>query len=492
MQRQRSNGRRSAGGADGRALVVALMVAGLWMASRSVPAAEAVSPWANGGASATAKTTDTDGKPAASTAAPSAPPTAAAGAGAVPVAQAMAFPAAVITGGTIPPGWQPQAVSWPAIGPDGRPTSMVVAPTYTFTYAIGPPVMLAMPVNRPQAVMRPVPAPGWNYATQSLPPPAYQLPTQVARPATPWQYPAGAPALAGQPIVPPGPPLPVYAPPQQPYPPPVYAGPPPVPQMVGPQSAPQMAGPPPFIQGAQPDQWVAGGAAVPAPPNVGQPPAPMVQSLAALAPPAIAGAAAAAGQASSSPPPTALVSVPQLAPQAGPQTAPQMVPLGSGNDLSPPQSVGQSPTPPAGRSPTVHAWRVVGVHDGDTITCLDENNVQQKVRLAEIDAPEIGQDYGKVSREALADLVFGKTVQVVDQGKDRYGRWIGRVSVGGTDVNRQLVATGNAWHYSAYSQDASLAGLQAQAQAQRKGLWAQADPVAPWDYRKAGQLPATT
>ena len=123
------------------------------------------------------------------------------------------------------------------------------------------------------------------------------------------------------------------------------------------------------------------------------------------------------------------------------------------------------------------------MHDGDTVTCLDENNQQQKIRLAEMDAPEIGQDFGQVSRDALADMVFGKTVEVRDEGKDRYGRWIGHLYVNGTDVNRQMIATGNAWHYAAYSKDASLAALQDQARAQRLGLWAQSNPVPPWEFR---------
>ncbi|NBT14603.1 MAG: nuclease [Planctomycetia bacterium] len=134
-------------------------------------------------------------------------------------------------------------------------------------------------------------------------------------------------------------------------------------------------------------------------------------------------------------------------------------------------------------------WRVVGVHDGDTITCLDENNQQQKVRLSEIDAPELGQDFGKVSREALASMVFGKTVEVVDDGKDRYGRWLGHVLVNGADVNREMVATGNAWHYAAYSRDASLGQFQAQARGQQIGLWAQPNPVPPWDYRATEKKP---
>jgi micrococcal nuclease len=162
-------------------------------------------------------------------------------------------------------------------------------------------------------------------------------------------------------------------------------------------------------------------------------------------------------------------------------TGPQMQPVSTS-----PQSAPLVPTqPPAGRSANSHLWRVVGVHDGDTITCLDENNQQQKIRMAEIDAPEIGQDFGKVSRDAMAGMVFGKTVEVVDDGKDRYGRWIGHVYVNGMDVNRQMVATGNAWHYAAYSKDQSLADLQSQAQAQKLGLWAQPNPTPPWEFRKA-------
>ena len=126
------------------------------------------------------------------------------------------------------------------------------------------------------------------------------------------------------------------------------------------------------------------------------------------------------------------------------------------------------------------------MQDGDTLTCLDETNQQQKVRLAGIDAPEIGQDQGKASREALAGMVFGKTIEVVDEGRDRYGRWIAQVAVNGVDVNRQMVATGNAWHYAAYSNDQMLAALQSQAQSQRIGLWSQADPVPPWVFRQNG------
>ena len=57
--------------------------------------------------------------------------------------------------------------------------------------------------------------------------------------------------------------------------------------------------------------------------------------------------------------------------------------------------------------------KVVSVADGDTITVLDADKQQHKIRLEGIDAPEKAQPYGKDSKKALSDLVFGKDVQVL-------------------------------------------------------------------------------
>ena len=186
-----------------------------------------------------------------------------------------------------------------------------------------------------------------------------------------------------------------------------------------------------------------------------------------------------------SPPPTQWV---PASPDALPDSSVPAQPVSSVPSLS-----GDSapPNPTASRAANAHLWRVVGVYDGDTITCIDDTNTQQKIRMAEIDAPELGQDFGTVSREAMAAMVFGKTVDVTDSGKDRYGRWIGHISVNGLNVNREMIATGNAWHYAAYSSDPSLAAVQSQAQIQKLGLWAQPNPTPPWNYRKNGTNPAS-
>lgn len=126
---------------------------------------------------------------------------------------------------------------------------------------------------------------------------------------------------------------------------------------------------------------------------------------------------------------------------------------------------------------------VVGVHDGDTITVLVAKD-QYKIRLDGIDAPELSQAFGRVAKTFVSDRVFGKKVEVRISNKDRYGRYIGEVFIAGRSVNREIVAAGLAWQYRQYSKDAELARLEAEARAKRIGLWKDAHPIPPWDYRK--------
>ncbi len=417
------------------AMAVAIACAVDVVAHGQTPSDEAkVSAWATGGTSATAQPGDGDGKP------PS-------GAMAMPYWQAPAAPQAVIQGGAIPPGWQPQAIPYHGIGPDGRPITMYLAPTYVFTYQAGPPVLAAAVAAGGVARTVPgTPATGWNYATSGAQPvnPALPAATVARYPASPYQFPSDSRALTGTPVVPPA----------------GSAAPPPQSWAAAPTAPPATP---------QPSQWVSS-----APPPAA-PATPPSGNWVTVVPPAVATAALAAGASSAG----AATADPALA--AVPPANPPTSTVGS----TPAQPVSSGLAAPPSSVAAPHLWRVVGVQDGDTLTCLDETNQQQRIRLSDIDAPEIGQDYGKASREALASLVFGKTVEVYDQGRDESGRWIARVMVDGIDVNRQLVATGNAWHYAAYSNDQTLAAVQAQAQSQQQGLWATASPTPPWVYRES-------
>lgn len=126
--------------------------------------------------------------------------------------------------------------------------------------------------------------------------------------------------------------------------------------------------------------------------------------------------------------------------------------------------------------------RVSHVTDGDTLTVL---NGQQPVvvRIAEIDAPEDGQAWGRQSRQALGDLLADQMVTVDERARDHYGRTVARIRVGSIDAGEELVRHGHAWHFTRYSNDAHLAELQDEARAAKVGLWSQPDPIAPWDYR---------
>lgn len=130
-------------------------------------------------------------------------------------------------------------------------------------------------------------------------------------------------------------------------------------------------------------------------------------------------------------------------------------------------------------------FRVVTVHDGDTVTVLDGAKVQHKIRLHGIDAPELHQAFGARAKKALADKVFGRDVTVRVTVRDQYGREVGDIYIGERWVNLEMVAEGLAWRYSAFSRSQRLAEAEQKARADKLGLWGEANPVPPWQYRKA-------
>jgi endonuclease YncB( thermonuclease family) len=143
-------------------------------------------------------------------------------------------------------------------------------------------------------------------------------------------------------------------------------------------------------------------------------------------------------------------------------------------------------------SETVHG-KVAAIADGDTITVLDAQRVQHKIRLAGIDAPEKKQAFGQRAKEHISALVFSRHVDVEAEKKDRYGRTVGKVMVDGQDVNLVMVAAGFAWHYKQYEREQSASDrllysrAEEDARQARRGLWRDTDPMAPWDWRKASR-----
>lgn len=134
--------------------------------------------------------------------------------------------------------------------------------------------------------------------------------------------------------------------------------------------------------------------------------------------------------------------------------------------------------------------RVVGVRDGDTVTVLDANQRQHKIRLSGIDAPEKGQPFGTRSKEHLSRLAFGKGVAVEWHKRDRYKRMVGKLLMNGQDLNLEQIRAGMAWHFKKYEAEQSLserivcANAENEARMARRGLWRDVSPVPPWQFRK--------
>jgi endonuclease YncB( thermonuclease family) len=141
--------------------------------------------------------------------------------------------------------------------------------------------------------------------------------------------------------------------------------------------------------------------------------------------------------------------------------------------------------------------RVVGIADGDTITVLNSDSVPQKIRLAGIDSPEKGQAFGDRSRQNLSRLVHDQTVRIEWTKIDKYGRLVGKVLVGKQDVNLAQVSDGLAWHYKYYEDEqskqdrAAYASAELRAREQKLGLWRDANPVPPWEWRHGPAEPST-
>lgn len=131
--------------------------------------------------------------------------------------------------------------------------------------------------------------------------------------------------------------------------------------------------------------------------------------------------------------------------------------------------------------------RVVAVLDGDTLQCLAGLR-RTTVRLGQIDAPEKAQPFGQRAKYALAARVFGREVRLQQQETDKYGRLVARVWLGELDINRQQVQDGWAWVYRQYAHEAAYYAAERSARAERAGLWADARPVAPWDWRRGERV----
>lgn len=135
--------------------------------------------------------------------------------------------------------------------------------------------------------------------------------------------------------------------------------------------------------------------------------------------------------------------------------------------------------------------KVISVLDGDTVLAIRycvaipcPGQTYLRIRLADIDAPESNQPYGREARTALAGMVMNRRVLISGHEIDKYGRLVAKLTLNDLDVNAQLLRNGWAWEYSYHHSNPDYAALELEARKAGRGLWAQAEPVPPWQWRR--------
>lgn len=155
---------------------------------------------------------------------------------------------------------------------------------------------------------------------------------------------------------------------------------------------------------------------------------------------------------------------------------------------------GSTPSAKQTKDCRTYSGKTVGISDGDTITVLDDQKVQHRIRLRGIDAPEKAQSFGDKSKRNLSDLIFSKIVKIETCELDRYQREIGLVILNDQSMNAKQVLDGFAHVYREYLKDLperernNLEKAEEYAKKNRLGLWIDPSPILPKDFRKTNKL----
>jgi endonuclease YncB( thermonuclease family) len=152
------------------------------------------------------------------------------------------------------------------------------------------------------------------------------------------------------------------------------------------------------------------------------------------------------------------------------------------------------------RNPQTLAVKVTSIADGDTINVVDAKGRRHRIRLSGIDAPEMGQPFGAKSRQSLAGMALGKPAWIEWSKVDPYGRLVAKVLIpppgcalpctARIDVNLAQLEAGMAWFYRHYQNEqpkadrSAYAAAESRARERKAGVWSEARPVPPWEWRR--------
>lgn len=137
---------------------------------------------------------------------------------------------------------------------------------------------------------------------------------------------------------------------------------------------------------------------------------------------------------------------------------------------------------------------IVKVADGDTASLkISSSNQIVQIRFYGVDTPESkwtgkwpAQAYSSEAKQFTKSKLLGQKVLVNFNGGGTHNRCVGEIFINGSSHSLNLIGGGYGWWYKRFSrQRLDFKHAQESASLKRKGLWADSDPDAPWDYRRS-------
>ena len=144
--------------------------------------------------------------------------------------------------------------------------------------------------------------------------------------------------------------------------------------------------------------------------------------------------------------------------------------------------------------------KVGQVLDGNTIACdVGEGGVPASIYLYQIDAPELDQPFGEKAKKSLSDMIYSEEITIENKGMDKYKRILGIVIfspcfsnkrivgcgylIPEEDYNYKMIKQGYAWFDPSYGENPVYQQAEQEARAAKRGLWADENPIPPWEWR---------
>ena len=123
---------------------------------------------------------------------------------------------------------------------------------------------------------------------------------------------------------------------------------------------------------------------------------------------------------------------------------------------------------------------MLAVVDGDTFVAREGESLYL-LKLRDVEAPELEQVFGAEARKRLAEWMLGRWTTVWPEKAESCVIPVRAQTLGGVDIAAQMLAEGFAWVGQSASE--GLRRLETAARLDRVGLWREAEPEPPWEFR---------